>query len=813
MIFKKEKKTNEAIIYPLIPLRDLVLFPHMIVPLFVGRKKSVSALDEAMADKKQLVFAAQKQANTNDPLEDDIFRIGTKGEILQILKLSDGTVKVLIEGLTRVRITEFIPNEKHFLVKVEEIVDEESYSYELEALIRRVNSLFEEYVRIRKQISADALISVITIDNPGRLADTIAAHIGLKMADKQALLEIRNVAKRMEKLHELLEKEIEIIMAEKKIQGRMKSQMRKNQREYFLNEQMRAIKNELGQQDDAKSEIEELRDKIKRAKMPRDVEDKAIKELKKLEMMQPMSAEGTVVRNYIDWLVSLPWSKRTRDKLDLDSAEKILNEDHYGLEKVKERIIEFLAVRKLVKKLKGPILCFVGPPGVGKTSLAKSIARSMGRNFVRISLGGIRDEAEIRGHRRTYIGALPGKIIQSMKRAKSKNPVFLLDEVDKMSMDFRGDPSAALLEVLDPEQNFAFQDHYLDVDFDLSQVMFITTANVLHSIPQPLQDRMEIIRIPGYTEEEKLNIGMKFLVPKQFKAHGITADNLEIPESTIMYIIRRYTKEAGVRNLEREIASICRKVVKKVVKEGKKSRVIVKPEDVADYLGIPKYRYGKKETELLIGQTTGLAWTEFGGELLITEATIMGGKGNLTLTGKLGDVMQESAQAALSYLRSRSKMLGLERDFFSKVDIHIHVPEGAIPKDGPSAGIAMATALASALTRIPVKNDIAMTGEITLRGRVLPIGGLKEKVLAAHRGGIKTVICPVENEKDLKDIPDKVKNDLEFIFVENMDEVLKIALTQPLPGHAELDAIVGDKDFSSVSGYNEKSPTSEPVKH
>ncbi|OGL45527.1 MAG: endopeptidase La, partial [Candidatus Schekmanbacteria bacterium RBG_16_38_10] len=797
MIFKKEKKPSENSIYPLIPLRDLVLLPHMIIPLFVGRKRSVSALEEAMTDKKLVIFAAQKQANMNEPLEDDIFRVGTKGEILQVLKLSDGTVKILIEGLGRVKINEFIPNENHFLVKAEDIVDEVNYSYELEALTRRVNSLFEEYVKLRKQLSSDALVSVISIDDPSRLSDTIISHLAIKMSEKQELLEASEVTKRIEKLHYLLQKEIEILMAEKKFQGKVKNPARKSHREYLLNEQMRAVKNELAQQDDSKSEIEELKEKIKAAKMPKDVEDKAMKELKKLEMMPPMSAEGTVVRNYIDWLVSLPWSKKTKDKLNLESAERILNEDHYGLEKIKERIVEFLAVRRLVKKIKGPILCFVGPPGVGKTSLAKSIARAMGRNFVRISLGGIRDEAEIRGHRRTYIGALPGKIIQSIKRAQSKNPVFLLDEVDKMSIDFRGDPSSALLEVLDPEQNYTFADHYLDVDFDLSQVMFITTANVLHSIPQPLQDRMEIIRIPGYTEEEKLNIGIKFLLPKQFKAHGITTSNLEIGESTVLNIIRKYTKEAGVRNLEREIASICRKVVRRVVKEGTKIKVIVKPEDVADYLGIPKYRYGRKETELLIGQTTGLAWTEFGGELLITEATIMGGKGNLTLTGKLGDVMQESAQAALSYLRSRSKMLGLEKDFFSKVDIHIHVPEGAIPKDGPSAGIAMATALASALTRIPVKNDVAMTGEITLRGRVLPIGGLKEKVLAAHRGGIKTIVCPRENEKDMKDIPDKIKGDLEFLFVENMDEVVKIALIRELPGHAELDSIVGDKDFSS----------------
>ncbi|OGL39785.1 MAG: endopeptidase La [Candidatus Schekmanbacteria bacterium RIFCSPHIGHO2_02_FULL_38_11] len=811
MIFKKEKKPSDNSIYPLIPLRDLVFFPHMIIPLFVGRKRSVSALDNAMMDKKFVIFAAQKQANINEPMEDDIFRVGTKGEILQVLKLSDGTVKILIEGLGRVKINEFIPNDSHLLVKAEEIIDEVDYSYELEALIRRVNSLFEEYVRLRKQISSDALVSVISIDDPSRLSDTIISHLALKVSDKQELLEIKNVTSRMEKLHELLHKEIEILMAEKKFQGKMKNHTRKSQREYLLNEQMRTVKNELAQQDDSKSEIEELREKIKAAKMPKDIEDKTMKELKKLEMMPPMSAEGTVVRNYIDWLVSLPWSKRTKDKLNLERAEQILNKDHYGLEKIKERVVEFLAVRRLVKKIKGPILCFVGPPGVGKTSLAKSIARAMGRNFVRVSLGGIRDEAEIRGHRRTYIGALPGKIIQSMKRAQSKNPVFLLDEVDKMSMDFRGDPSAALLEVLDPEQNFTFADHYLDVDFDLSQVMFITTANVLCSIPQPLQDRMEIIRIPGYTEEEKLNIGIKFLLPKQFKAHGITTSNLGMEENTILYIIRGYTKEAGVRNLEREIASICRKVARMVVKEGKKIKVIVKSEDVADYLGIPKYRFGKKETELLIGQTTGLAWTEFGGELLITEATIMGGKGNLTLTGKLGDVMQESAQAALSYLRSRSKMLGLEKDFFSKVDIHIHVPEGAIPKDGPSAGIAMATALASALTRIPVKNDVAMTGEITLRGRVLPIGGLKEKVLAAHRGGIKIIVCPIENEKDMKDIPDKIKGDLEFVFVENMDEVVKIALTRELPGQAELDSIVGDKDFSSA--FENKETASEAIKH
>ena len=813
MIFKKEKKTPEETSYPLISLRDLVLFPHMIIPLFVGRKKSIAALDKAMGGKKQVIFAAQKHAAINDPLEDDIYRIGTKGEILQILKLSDGTAKILIEGLNRIKINEFLPNEKCLLVTAEEIVEEETSSYELEALIRRVNSLFEEYVRIRKQISTDALISVVSIEDPSRLSDTIAAHLALKVTDKQALLEIKNVTKRMEKLHELLQKEIEILMAEKKIQGRVKNQMRKNQREYFLNEQMRAIKNELGQQDEAKSEIEELREKIKKAKMPKDVEEKVIKELKKLEMMPPMSAEGTVVRNYIDWLVSLPWSKRTKDKLNLDKADQILNEDHYGLEKIKERIIEFLAVRRLVKKLKGPILCFVGPPGVGKTSLAKSIARCLGRSFVRISLGGIRDEAEIRGHRRTYIGALPGKIMQSMKRAKTKNPVFLLDEVDKMSMDFRGDPSAALLEVLDPEQNYSFADHYLDVDFDLSQVMFITTANVLHSIPQPLQDRMEIIRIPGYTEDEKMNIGIKFLVSKQLKEHGITTDNLEILDSSILFVVRKYTKEAGVRNLERELASICRKVAKKIVKEGKKVKVIVRPEDIPDYLGIPKFRYGIKETELLVGQTTGLAWTEFGGELLVIEATIMGGKGVLNLTGKLGDVMQESAQAALSYLRSRSKMLGLDKDFFSKVDIHIHVPEGAIPKDGPSAGIAIATALASALTRIPVKNDIAMTGEITLRGRVLPIGGLKEKVLAAHRGGIKTIICPAENDKDLKDIPEKVKSELDFIFVENIDDVLKIALMQGLPGMVELDAIVGDKDFSATYNVKSSSPEEEIVKH
>ncbi|RMF94556.1 MAG: endopeptidase La [Candidatus Schekmanbacteria bacterium] len=811
MIFKKDKKPEDDIAYPLVPLRDVVLIPNMIIPLFVGRKKSVKALDEAMSRDKKIVLSAQKQASINDPTEGDIFRVGTKGEILQMLKMHDGTVKILVEGLSRIRIREFLQDEEYFKVLITEMPDETTFSYELEQLLTRTISLFEEYVKLRKHISADALASIINIKEPGRLADTIAAHTVLKMKDKQALLEISNVAKRFENLINFLDREIENIVSGKKMQGRYKSS--KRNREFMLNEQMRAIKNELGQHDEGKSEIDELREKIIQARMPQAVHEKAMKELKKLETMPPMSAEGTVVRNYLDWLISIPWYKKTQDRLKIERAEKILDEDHYGLEKAKERIIEFLSVRKLVKKLKGPILCFVGPPGVGKTSLAKSVARALGRRFVRISLGGVRDEAEIRGHRRTYIGALPGKIMQCMKRAGTKNPVFLMDEVDKMSMDFRGDPSAALLEVLDPEQNDTFNDHYLDVDYDLSQVLFITTANVLHAIPQPLQDRMEIIRIPGYTEDEKLNIAKKYLVPKQFKAHGFTSKNLEITDEAILKIIRNYTKEAGVRNLEREIASICRKIAKRIVKEGKGLKVKIDEKDVPDYLGVEKYRFGVKEKELMIGQTTGLAWTEFGGELLITEATIMAGKGQLTLTGKLGDVMQESAQAAFSYLRSRSKMLGVSKNFFSKIDIHIHVPEGAIPKDGPSAGIALATALASAITRIPVKNDVAMTGEITLRGRVLPIGGLKEKVLAAHRGGITTVIIPEDNKKDLKDIPENVKKDIKFVLVKEVDEVLKTALVKEIPGEAKLDDFFFDKDFISEPIAGEASSSTSTTKH
>lgn len=809
MIFKKDKKTEDDIAYPLVPLRDVVLIPNMIIPLFVGRKKSVKALDEAMGRNKQIVLSAQKQASINEPSEADIFKVGTKGEILQLLKMHDGTVKILVEGLARVRIKEFIPGEDHFKVMVDELPEESIFSYEQEQLVEKTISLFEEYVKLRKHISSDALASIINIKESGRLADTIAAHTVLKMKDKQTLLEINSVSKRFENLIHSLEKEIENIISGKKMQGRLKTQ--KKNREFMLNEQMRAIKNELGQQDEGKSEIDELREKIMEAKMSDAVQEKALKELKKLETMPPMSAEGTVVRNYLDWLITIPWFKKTQDRLKIDRAEIILDEDHYGLEKAKERIIEFLSVRKLVKKLKGPILCFVGPPGVGKTSLAKSVARALGRKYVRISLGGIRDEAEIRGHRRTYIGALPGKIMQCMKRAGTRNPVFLMDEIDKMSMDFRGDPSAALLEVLDPEQNDTFNDHYLDVDYDLSQVIFITTANVLHAIPQPLQDRMEVIRIHGYTEDEKLNIAKKYLVPKQFKAHGFNEKNLEISDDSVLKIIRNYTKEAGVRNLERELSSICRKIAKKIVKEGKGIKVAIDNNNIQDYLGVEKYRFGVKEKELMIGQTTGLAWTEFGGELLVTEATIMAGKGQLTLTGKLGDVMQESAQAGFSYLRSRSKMLGLNKNFFSKIDIHVHVPEGAIPKDGPSAGITLATALASAITRIPVKNDVAMTGEITLRGRVLPIGGLKEKVLAAHRGGISTVIIPEDNNKDLLDIPENIKKDITFVLVKDIDEVLKIALVKEIPGESKLDDFLSDKDFISepITGETESTVTTK----
>ena len=781
MLFRNDKKDDKdpsgsQTRVPLLPLRDIIVFPHMVVPLFVGRQRSIKALEDA-TQKQSLVFlASQKDAKTNEPSEDDIYRIGTLGTVVQMLKLPDGTVKVLIEGKKRAKVVRFANNPDFFLVEVEELSDIMERSTEVEALTREVHTTFENYVKLKKKIPPEMVMSVSSIDDPGRLADTIVAHLGIKIEDRQNLLETFNAAERLEKVLGHMRAEIEILEVERRIRSRVKKQMERSQKEYYLNEQMRAIQKELGEKDEFKNEIQEIEEKLKQKKLSAEAKEKVDKELKKLKMMSPMSAEATVVRNYIDWILSLPWNEFTDDKLDINESERVLEEDHYGLEKVKERILEYLAVQSLVGKIKGPILCLVGPPGVGKTSLGRSIARATGRKFVRVSLGGVRDEAEIRGHRRTYIGALPGKIVQSMKKAGSSNPVFLMDEIDKMSTDFRGDPSSALLEVLDPEQNTTFNDHYLDLDYDLSKVMFITTANTLDRIPRPLQDRMEIIRIAGYTELEKLSIAKKYLLSKQIEANGLSAENVAFTDNAILGVIRHYTKEAGVRNLEREIAAICRKVAVEVVKKDRNAHIQVGTKSLHKYLGAIKFRYGKVEGEQKIGVATGLAWTEMGGEILATEVTVMPGKGQLLITGKLGDVMQESAQAAMSYVRSRAVDLGLEKDFYQKVDVHIHVPEGAIPKDGPSAGITMATSLVSALIKVPVYNDLAMTGEITLRGAVLPIGGLKEKVLAAHRAGIKRVLIPAENEKDIEEIPATVLKTVELVLVAHMDDVLKKAL-------------------------------------
>jgi ATP-dependent Lon protease len=767
---------NKKVIVPLLPLRDVILFPHMVIPIFVGRDRSIQAIESAMEKNQEILFALQKDAKMNDPQDQDIYRVGTLGTAIQRLKLPDGTVKVLVEGERRGRILRFLPHDAFHLVEVEVVEEPWQAAVETDALMRSVVHVFETYAKFHQRIAPEVVNSLSEIRDPSRLADSLVAHVNLKMEEKQKLLEMNSPEARLEDLYRVLHSEIEILQMEQKIRSRVKKQIEKNQKEYYLSEQMRAIQKELGDKDDFNTEMRELEARIKKKKMSKEATQKVEKEFKKLKMMSPMSAEATVVRNYIDWFLSLPWTTCTKDKLDLRKAEKILDEDHYGLKEVKERILEYLAVQGLVKKIKGPILCFVGPPGVGKTSLAKSIARTMGRRFVRLSLGGVRDEAEIRGHRRTYIGALPGKIIQSLKKAGASNPVFLLDEVDKMSMDFRGDPSAALLEVLDPEQNNTFNDHYLDVDYDLSKVFFITTANTLYSIPPALQDRMEVIRIAGYTEPEKIQIARRFLVPKQMKANGLTAANIQISEEALRKFIQNYTREAGVRNLEREIASVCRKVAKKVSRDGKTVAVRVTPQTLVKFLGVAKFRYGKGEEQDQIGLANGLAWTEVGGELLTTEVTIMPGKGNMIITGKLGDVMQESAHAAMSYVRSRAERLGLERNFYQKMDTHIHVPEGAIPKDGPSAGITMATTIVSALLKVPVRSDLAMTGEITLRGRVLPIGGLKEKILAAHRAGIKTVLIPKENEKDIKEIPSKILKSVELVLVEHMDEVLRKAL-------------------------------------
>ena len=768
---------------PLLPLRDIIVFPHMVVPLFVGREKSINALEEAMAADKELLLAAQKKAKTNDPKETDIFGVGTIGHIIQLLRLPDGTVKVLVEGKHRAKIMKYEQTAPYFSVEVEEILEPDEGSVELQALMRSIQTVFENYVKLNKRIPPEMLVSVQTIEDPARLADTIVAHVSLKLKDKQEILETSSPSKRLERLYELMQAEIEILQVEKKIRTRVKKQMEKSQKEYYLNEQMQAIQKELGDRDEFKNELNDLEQRINAKRMSKEAKERCLKEFKKLKMMSPMSAEATVVRNYIDWVLALPWQEKTEDREDIVTAEEILEADHYGLKKVKERILEYLAVQTLVDRLKGPILCLVGPPGVGKTSLARSIARATGRKFVRQSLGGVRDEAEIRGHRRTYIGALPGKILQSLKKVGANNPVFLLDEIDKMSQDFRGDPASALLEVLDPEQNNTFNDHYLDLDYDLSDVMFITTANTQHQIPIPLQDRLEIIELPGYTEWEKLAIANQYLIPKQREANGVEEIDVQLTEDALRGIIHRYTKEAGVRNLERSIANCCRKIAKEWLATGKPDNetYTVTPDLLEKYLGVEKYRSNKKEEENEIGLTNGLAVTMHGGDLLPTEVMVMPGKGKLTLTGKLGEVMQESAQAAMSYIRSRAQSLGLRRDFQTKIDVHVHFPEGAIPKDGPSAGITMATAIASALLRIPARQDIAMTGEITLRGRVLPIGGLKEKLLAAHRAEIFHVVIPEENQKDLKEIPDEIKDDMKVHVVKHMDDVLKLALAHDKP--------------------------------
>jgi ATP-dependent Lon protease len=762
---------------PLLPLRDIVIFPNMVVPLFVGRGKSISALEHALRSDGPIFLVAQKDSKDNDPNLSELYTLGTLAKILQMLRLPDGTVKVLVEGQDRAKLHEMVQSEPYFLVKVERLDFHPPRTPELEAMVRAVRDAFQYYAKLNKKLSQEVATSAAQMEDPARLSDFILPHLTIKLEEKQGLLELVGPGERLERLLGVLQAEIEILEIERKIKARVKKQMEKGQREYYLNEQMRAIQKEMGEKDDLRNEIQELEKRVQSKQLSDEAKEKALHEIKKLKMMSPMSAEATVVRNYVDWILSLPWGDYTEEKLDIEEAEKILEEDHYGLAQPKERILEYLAVQSLVERMKGPILCFVGPPGVGKTSLGRSIARATGRKFVRLSLGGVRDEAEIRGHRRTYIGAMPGKIIQSMKKAGANNPVFLLDEVDKMSMDFRGDPSAALLEVLDPEQNHAFNDHYLDLDYDLSRVMFITTANTLHSIPPPLQDRMEIIRIPGYTEDEKLRIAKGFLVPKQLQSHGLTGRPIGFSDSGILSLIRLYTREAGVRNLEREISSIYRKVARRILQRQEDGPIKITSKAVQKFLGVPKYRFGKVEEEgARVGLVQGLAWTEVGGELLTTEVAVMPGKGKLTVTGKLGDVMQESAHAALSYVRSRTRQLRLSEDFYQKVDIHIHVPEGAIPKDGPSAGITMATAIASALLRIPVRADLAMTGEITLRGRVLPIGGLKEKILAAHRGQIKVIIIPADNRKDIKEIPTQILKDVEVVTVDHMDEVLTMAL-------------------------------------
>ena len=762
--------------FPVLPLRDIVVFPYMIVPLFVGREKSINALEEVMRSDKQILLVAQKNAGDDEPSTDAIYTLGTLASVLQLLKLPDGTVKVLVEGTARAQIQGYTDNEDYFEAEIERVDEELGTDEEIEALARSAVGQFESYVKLNKKISPEVLGTITQIDDYSKLADTIASHLAIKISDKQEILEITSVSDRLERVYALMESEISVLQVEKKIRSRVKRQMEKTQREYYLNEQMKAIQKELGDTEDGRDDISEIEEKIENTKLSKEAKEKATGELKKLKQMSPMSAEATVVRNYLDWLLSIPWGVKGKIKKDLDDAQRILDEDHYGLEKVKDRIVEYLAVQSRTNKLKGPILCLVGPPGVGKTSLGKSIARSTGREFVRMSLGGVRDEAEIRGHRRTYIGSMPGKVIQSMRKAKKVNPLFLLDEIDKMGADFRGDPASALLEVLDPEQNHTFNDHYLEVDYDLSNVMFVTTANTLN-IPPALMDRMEIIRIAGYTEDEKIEIARRHLIPHQLQAHGLEAEEWELDDDALKEVIRRYTREAGVRNLEREIAKLSRKTVKELLTSDKKT-IKIKLDNLQDFLGVPKFRYGETESEDQVGIVTGLAWTDVGGELLTIEGVMMPGKGKMTVTGNLRDVMKESISAANAYVRSRAVDFGIEPPLFERRDIHVHVPEGATPKDGPSAGVAMATAIISVMTGIEVRKDVAMTGEITLRGRVLPIGGLKEKLLAALRGGVKTVIIPEENVKDLAEISEEVKNHLEIMPVSQLDDVLKIALVR-----------------------------------
>ncbi|ANF98076.1 endopeptidase La [Paenibacillus bovis] len=773
---------NKARRFPLLPLRGLLVYPSMVLHLDVGRDKSVKALEKAMVDDNLILLCSQSEVNIEEPSPDEIFKIGTIAKVRQMLKLPNGTIRVLVEGLERAEVIEYMDNEEYYEVQARELPEEENNDPEVHALMRTVLTEFEHYINLSKKVTPETMAAVSDIEEPGRLADVITSHLVIKIKDKQHILEAVDIRMRLERLLDILHSEREVLELERKISQRVKKQMEKTQREYYLREQMKAIQKELGEKEGRAGEAEELRQQLAELTVPEKVQEKIEKEIDRLEKTPANSAEGGIIRNYLDWLLSLPWDKRTTDDLDLHHAEQILNEDHYGLDKPKERVLEYLAVQKLVKKLKGPILCLVGPPGVGKTSLARSIAKSLGREFVRISLGGVRDEAEIRGHRRTYVGAMPGRIIQGMRNAGSMNPVFLLDEIDKMASDFRGDPSAALLEVLDPEQNNTFSDHFVEVPFDLSNVMFVTTANSVQSIPRPLLDRMEMLYIPGYTELEKLQIGRQYLLPKQTEEHGLTTEQLEVGEDTLLKVVREYTRESGVRNLEQQIAALCRKAARAIVSD-ELEKVIITPDDIKDYLGVPKFRYGLVEKENQIGSVTGLAWTEVGGETLTIEVTVVPGSGKLMLTGKLGDVMKESAQAAFSYTRSKAGELDIPTDFYEKNDIHIHIPEGAIPKDGPSAGITIATALISALTGRYVSKEVAMTGEITLRGRVLPIGGLKEKTLAAHRAGYKKILLPQDNERDLKDIPDSIKEELTFVPVATMDQVLEHALVHEATLH------------------------------